>query len=41
MAFSFDPYRGPGRAGRAAAAGHGATVEREACGALEMRRAGP
>lgn len=35
------PCRGPGRPGRAAAAGHGAAAEREARGALEMRGAGP
>lgn len=35
------PCRGPGGAGRAAAAGHGASAEREARGALEMRGAGP
>lgn len=35
------PCRGPGRQGRAAAAGHSATAEREARGALEMRGAGP
>lgn len=35
------PCRGPGRQGRAAAAGHCVTAEREARGALEMRGAGP